>query len=61
MNTTAPLLALSILWSHTKEKRWQEVLEDGANRVLHDLPRTPEMGFQHIVSDRVNEGWRIVG
>ena len=54
VNTTAPLLALALLWDRTRVPRWQPVLDDWADRVLTGLPRTPEQGFQHIVSDGTN-------
>lgn len=56
VNTTAPMLALSILWDRTREERWRKPLEDWANLVMKDLPRTEEQGFQHIVSDSINPG-----
>lgn len=56
VNTTAPMLALSLLWGRTREDRWQPAMEDWANRALRDLPRTEEEGFQHIVSDGLNPG-----
>jgi unsaturated rhamnogalacturonyl hydrolase len=56
VNTTAPMLALSLLFSHTQEERWRRPLEDWANRVVTGLPRTDEGGFQHIVSDGINSG-----
>ncbi|MFE8046346.1 beta-galactosidase BglB [Brenneria goodwinii] len=55
VNTTAPMLPLSLFWAHTKNPRYQEILDSWANRVINELPRTPEMGFQHIVSDGVND------
>ncbi|MBZ6075557.1 beta-galactosidase BglB [Microvirga puerhi] len=56
VNTTAPMLALSILWDRTRDPRWKEPLERWAGIVMDDLPRTEEGGFQHIVSDSVNPG-----
>ena len=55
INTTAPMLPLSILWSHNKDPHYQKVLNDWADRVINELPRTPESGFQHVVSDGINE------
>jgi unsaturated rhamnogalacturonyl hydrolase len=55
VNTTAPMLALSLLWGETLDHRWQGPLDNWANAVVERLPRTPEGGFQHNVSDRVNE------
>ncbi|WBU65455.1 glycoside hydrolase family 88/105 protein [Paracoccus aerodenitrificans] len=56
VNTTAPMLALSILWRETRDPRHEAVLDDWANRVMSDAPRTPFGGIQHDVSDKVNSG-----
>lgn len=56
INTTGPMLALSVLWAETRDPRWQPVLDDWADRLMHDAPRTDEGGFQHDVSDKVNPG-----
>jgi unsaturated rhamnogalacturonyl hydrolase len=56
INTTAPMLALSVLWAETRDPRWQPVLDDWANRLMRDAARTSEGGFQHDVSDKINEG-----
>lgn len=55
INTTAPMLPLSILWSTTGDARWKPVLDGWADKVMANLPRTPEQGFQHVVSDGVND------
>ncbi|TNC48574.1 glycoside hydrolase family 105 protein [Rubellimicrobium rubrum] len=56
VNTTAPMLALSLLWDRTRDDRWRRALDGWADRVIADAPRTVEGGFQHDVSDKVNEG-----
>lgn len=56
VNTTAPMLGLSLLWGATREDRWVPAMDEWAARVVRDLPRTEEMGFQHIVSDGLNPG-----
>ena len=56
VNTTAPMLALALLWSRTRDDRWQRMLDDWADRVIGEAPRCPGGGFQHDVSDRVNDG-----
>ncbi|MBF9233942.1 beta-galactosidase BglB [Microvirga alba] len=56
VNTTAPMLALSILWGRTRDERWRPALENWASLVMDSLPRTEEQGFQHIVSDSINPG-----
>ncbi len=55
VNTTAPMLGLSVLWAKTRDPRWQPVLDSWANRVLSEMGRTPEGGFEHHVSDRIND------
>ncbi len=56
INTTAPMLALSVLWRETRDPRWQPALDDWATRLMRDAPRTAEGGLQHDVSDKVNPG-----
>jgi unsaturated rhamnogalacturonyl hydrolase len=56
VNTTAPMLALSLLWERTRDPKWQAMLSDWADRVVTEAPRTEEGGFQHDVSDRINAG-----
>ncbi len=56
VNTTAPMLALALLWDRTRDDRWRPVLDGWADRVVSEAPRTAEGGFQHDVSDKVNEG-----
>ena len=56
INTTAPMMALAAHWGQTRDPRWQPVLEDWADRLMTQAPRTPEGGLQHDVSDRVNPG-----
>lgn len=55
VNTTAPMLGLSILWAETRDPRWQPVLDNWATRVIAEMGRTPEGGFEHHVSDKVND------
>ncbi|MGO4843375.1 glycoside hydrolase family 88 protein, partial [Rhizobiaceae sp. 2RAB30] len=50
VNTTAPMLGLSVLWAKTRDPRWKEPLDGWADRVIRDLGRTPEGGFEHHVS-----------
>ncbi|WP_108259708.1 beta-galactosidase BglB [Mangrovicoccus ximenensis] len=55
VNTTAPLLGLSLLWRGTGEDRWEAPMRDWADRILVDMPRTACGGFQHNVSDKIND------
>lgn len=56
VNTTAPMLALSLIWREGRDPRHGALLEDWAARVMQDAPRTEFGGIQHDVSDRVNTG-----
>lgn len=56
VNTTAPMLGLSVLWRETRDPRWLPVLDAWADRVMAEMDRTPEGGFAHHVSDKVNDG-----
>ena len=55
VNTTAPMLGLSILWAKTRDPRWKPVLDAWATRVVTEMGRTSEGGFEHHVSDKVND------
>lgn len=55
VNTTAPMLALSELWRRRRQPRYEPVLRAWATRVVETMPRAPEGGFQHNVSDRIND------
>jgi unsaturated rhamnogalacturonyl hydrolase len=56
VNTTAPMLGLSVLWAKTRDPRWHAPLDRWAERVMTEMGRTEEGGFAHHVSDKVNEG-----
>ncbi|PYE30058.1 unsaturated rhamnogalacturonyl hydrolase [Rhizobium sp. PP-F2F-G20b] len=55
VNTTAPMLALSVLWNETRDPRWEKPLDEWASRVLAEMGRTSEGAFEHHVSDKVND------
>ncbi len=55
VNTTAPMLGLSVLWKETRDRRWAPVLDAWANRVVTEMGRTHEGAFEHHVSDKVND------
>ncbi|TCT28928.1 glycoside hydrolase family 88/105 protein [Martelella mediterranea] len=55
VNTTAPMLALSLLWRQTQDARWEPALNNWADRILATMPRTRCGGFQHNVSDKIND------
>lgn len=55
VNTTAPMLALCELWRRKRQARFEPVLRDWAESVVAGMPRTSEGGFQHNVSDKIND------
>jgi unsaturated rhamnogalacturonyl hydrolase len=55
VNTTAPMLGLSVLWRETQDDRWKETLDTWASRVITEMGRTQEGAFEHHVSDKVND------
>ncbi|MEF2071363.1 glycoside hydrolase family 88/105 protein [Consotaella aegiceratis] len=55
INTMAPFLTLACLYEHTANHTWMPYLEAWAEWVMYDLPRTREGGFQHVVSERLND------
>ena len=54
VNTTAPMLGLSVLWAKTGDPRWKAPLDGWADRVMSEMGRTEENAFEHHVSDKVN-------
>lgn len=56
VNTTAPLLALATFWDKTRNPQHKNILDDWANRLMSESPRTKYSGFQHDVSDKINDG-----
>lgn len=55
INTTAPMLCLTLLYEETGDERYRALIEDWARWVMTGLPRTEEGGFQHITTHDVNE------
>lgn len=55
INTTAPMLGMTMLYEETGDERFLAPIRDWAEWVMNGLPRTREGGFQHITSDCVNE------
>ena len=55
INTTAPMLGMTLLYEKTGDDRYREPISAWAEWVMNGLPRTREGGFQHITSDCVNE------
>ena len=55
INTTAPMLTLTYLYEYTKNEIYWETCREWLKKVLTELPRTKEGGFQHLTSDTLNE------
>lgn len=47
VNTMAPLLTMAYLYEDTKDSKYIPYLEQWAEWVMHDMPRTNENGLQH--------------
>ncbi len=56
INTTAPMLGLAVYWAKTRRADHQAVLDDWADQLMTTAARTPWGGFQHDVSDKLNDG-----
>ncbi len=56
INTMAPILALSYLYEYTGNETYGAVCREWAEWAMTGLTRAGEGGFQHVTSDRVNDG-----
>ncbi len=56
VNSSSPMLALSILIDHVDRPDWEELVRDWADWLVNELPKTEDQGFQHVVKERLNEG-----
>lgn len=56
VNSTSPMLALSLLIDHVKRPDWEALVEDWADWLMTGLARTEDDGFQHVVKERMNDG-----
>ncbi len=54
INTTAPMLGMTFLYSETGDDKYLPMIRDWADWVMSGLPRTDEGGFQHVTSDDFN-------
>lgn len=54
VNTVAPLLTLAYLYEQTGEPTYLPHLDEWAEWVMRDMPRTEEGGLQHIVFNSEN-------
>lgn len=59
VNTMAPLLTLAFLYEETKDQTFVPYLEDWAEWVMYDMPRTKEDGLQHMTygPENKNQLW----
>lgn len=55
INTMAPLLTLACLYEETKNERYRPVIEEWAEFIMRELPRTTSGCFQHTTSRHLNE------
>ena len=55
INTTAPMLGLTLLYETTRDQKYLPYISDWADWIMNCLPRTEEGGFQHLTSDCINE------
>lgn len=56
VNTTAPMLAMALYWEVTRDPALKLVLDNWSAQLIEKAARTQYGGFQHDVSDRLNEG-----
>jgi len=54
VNTVAPLLTLAYLYEERREPTYLPHLDEWAEWVMHEMPRTEEGGLQHIVFNSEN-------
>jgi Predicted unsaturated glucuronyl hydrolase involved in regulation of bacterial surface properties, and related proteins len=56
VNTMCPLLTLTYVYEYTKNETYMDICKEWAEWVMKEMPRTEEMGLQHIVSGVENKG-----
>ncbi|MDU0359125.1 glycoside hydrolase family 88 protein [Rhizobium sp. 25PS6] len=56
INSTAPMLPLAILVQHVDRPDFRSLVEDWAEWLVKELPKTEDGGFQHVVKERLNDG-----
>lgn len=54
VNTVAPLLTLAFLYEHRPKKEYLQIMQDWAQWIMLDMPRTQEGGIQHTHAELVN-------
>jgi unsaturated rhamnogalacturonyl hydrolase len=56
VNTMCPLLTLTYVYEYTKNDDYLQICKEWAEWVMKEMPRTEEMGLQHVVSGVENPG-----
>lgn len=56
INSSAPMLPLVILSEHVNRPDFRALVEDWAEWLVRELPKTEDGGFQHVVKERLNDG-----
>lgn len=56
VNSTAPMLTLALLAQHNGRADWRLIVQNWAEWLFCEMPRTEEGGYQHLVKERDNDG-----
>ncbi|MCD7060604.1 beta-galactosidase BglB [Pelagibacterium xiamenense] len=56
VNSSSPMLPLSVLIDHVDRPDWEDLVKDWADWLMKGLARTEDDGFQHVVKERMNDG-----
>ena len=56
INTTAPMIVLALVAGQHQREDLLKTVNDWADALLRDLPKTEEGGFQHVVKEQPNTG-----
>jgi len=56
VNSTAPMLTLALLAEHFQREDWKNIVEEWADWIHTQMPKTDEEGYQHLVKERDNDG-----
>ncbi len=56
VNSSSPMLPLSVLIDHVDRPDWEALVRDWADWLMTKLARTEDDGFQHVVKERMNDG-----
>ena len=56
VNSSSPMLTLSLLIDDVDKPEWESLVKDWADWLVTKLARTQDGGFQHVVKERMNDG-----